>query len=253
MKYPTNEEFQNRPPTVVPRGFMIFSSILIGLILVVGLITFFNLKTSLELPEDLKLYADRPSTMSQIASSKAAPADTMQLTEEHVDLFMGTLAPVSSGYAYMKHRLDSLNRREGATDKKRVDFWGSPFFIQQMNRMPLAARKDLVAYLNRHKPSWDEYLWLKEHVVAASGITRRDFDSLFDNRLRPYFRVEDSVSTNMIPAGAVPLFERAELLRRTAIDSTEIALVAPHRQRLLDSGFASLMSIEVRFAEQPAQ
>jgi hypothetical protein len=252
MKYPTNEEMQNRQPTVVPRGFMIFSSILVGLILIIGLYTFINLKTSLELPEDLKHYADQQSTFAQIASRDAAYPDTTRLTQAHVDLFMGTLAPVASGYSYMKHKLDSLNSRQSDTTEK-VDFWGSPYFIQQMNRMPLAARKDLVAYLNRNKLSWNQYLWLKEHVVAASGITQHDFDSLFDSRLRPYFRAEDSASTNMIPAAAVPLFQHARALRRSAIDSSQIALVAPFRQRLLDSGFATLMGIETRFADTPAE
>jgi hypothetical protein len=247
---PLNGSNGNTPQkqvTVVPRFFLIVSGILAVLILIAGGITFIRLKSSYDLPDSVKALASRSGTLSQIRSRALAPPDNARLTPEKVGLFIGALDPIRIGWEKMKHTLDSINRT--GKGKGKVDFWGSPYFVRQVNMMPLDSRRQLVTYLNQKGLSWEEYVWLKEHVIAASGLTRGEFDSTFDVQLRHYFRSEDSSSTNATAVGAAELFKDIDVIRSRGIDSSDAALAAPYRTLLLDKGFPALLGVETRFAE----
>lgn len=218
----------------------------IVLVVVIGIAGFFGyqmINESFDIPEQLEAYND-PELMRSLVKSKApAPPDTAHLTQERVQKFMGALDSLGSGWQGLALLIDSLQSEKG---QEQFSIWSSPALINQMMQTPLTMRRALVNYLNLHNISWEEYVWLKERTIAASGITLRETDSSLNAVVSAHFKMgtPDMITTKSKET-ATDFFHRVEALRMSgAVDSSDIALVAPYRETLLSKGLPALAGIE---------
>lgn len=219
------------------------------LLIAIGIAGYFGyqmINESFNIPEELEAYADPGLMRMRLKSTTPAPPDTAHLTPERVAQFIGALDSLGSGWQGLAIMLDSLQSDDNGESK--VTIWTSPAIIQQMMHTPLAMRRALVSYLNNNNISWAEYIWLKEHTIAASGITLHETDSSLNAVVSTHTKLN---STDLIPTQSKEstsnFFNRIEQLRKSgAIDSSDIALVAPYRQALLSKGLPALACIDTK-------
>lgn len=227
----------------------IISAVVVALIVgIAGYYAYDRLKGVLEMPPELLPYGRVDSMQTRIASQAPTPPPGTHLTADQVRFFVGALDSVNLGWVVMERGLDSINFRNGVKDSGKIDLWASPFFLQQFMQMPLIARRALVAHLNANHISWNEYLWIKDHVIGASGIGKNDVDSVFTVRIHEYFSEADTTRTSVGRDSMNVFFGRIEALRSSGvIDSSEIALVVPYRNTILDKGMLTLLGLETNF------
>ena len=195
-------------------------------------------------PEELKPYATRESSLSLIKSKAPAPDQSKRLTQEDIDFYVNSFDSLNSGWRIFDAAWDStMVTRSPDNDEKfdplDLDDLGVLFF-----RTNLYARQSLINYLNLLNRSWDEYQWTKRRVIAASGITQEEFtDTLRNFMVRHNFNIE----TENRQLASEDLFSKVREIQSGGIDSTEQALVAPFRTKLLTDGMHSLTQIEEQF------
>jgi hypothetical protein len=230
------------------RGCIISAVVVVLVVAIAGYYAYDRLKDVLSTPKDLLPYARLDSMQTRLDSHAPAPSPGTRLTAEHIRIFIGALDSVNVGWKEMERGFDSINLRKGVKDSGKIDLWASPFFLQQFMRMPLTARRALVAYLNANHASWEEYLWIKEHVIAASGITKEDVDSVFTVRIHEYFSTADTARTSVSRDSMKVFFARVDALRAGGgVDSADMELAAPYRTAILDRGLLALLGLETNF------
>jgi hypothetical protein len=243
------------------RGCIIVAVVVAVAVGIAGYFAYMKVKQALDTPKELLPYANPDSMSARMSSHDSAPPDGAHLTSNQVQLFIGAFDSINSGWSEMKRAFDSMHlNKNGKDDSVKVNLWASPYFLQQFNMMPLRARKGLTAYLNEHHLSWAEYLWIKERIVAASGITRHELDSALHAKLEGYFQAQetadstadstrrDSSRSKVATDSTETFFRKVDSLRASgAIDSTERVLVASYHDILLDKGLLCLFGIETNF------
>ena len=196
-------------------------------------------------PEELKPYATRESTMELIKSKALAPGDDARLTESDLQFYINSLDSINTGWGVFEAAWDSttatLDTKENYTfDPLELDELGVLFF--QMNHY---ARRSLVNFLNSEGKSWDEYMWAKRRVLAASDVSQKELaDTLRLFMERYAFEVEEDNMDQMV---SPDLFRDIEEIRKKGLDSAEIAMVKPYRDTLLMRGIHSLTQAEEMF------
>lgn len=227
-------------------GCIVAAMVLMIAIGIAGYFGYQMLDQSFDIPEQLEAY-NNPELMRSLVHSKApAPPDTAHLTAEQVQKFIGALDSLGSGWQGLAVLLDSIQSAENTGNE--FSIWDSPALISQMMQTPLNMRRALVTYLNEHNISWAEYVWLKERTVAASGITMRETDSSLNAVVDHHIKLgnPDMISTKSKET-ASDFFQRIETLRTSgAIDSSDIALVAPYRETLLSKGLPALACVDTK-------
>ncbi len=233
------------------RGCIIFTLLITLGIAAGGYYAYHYLRGVFEVPDELAAYDNKDSLLARITSRAPAPAASEHLTPERVKLFIGAVDPVATGWRGLLSALDSMNL--GAeVDSTEINFMTTPTVIHEIIRLPLVTRQGLVEYLNAQKLSLEEYIWLKERTVAASGITLREYDSVLQATLQRYVSSKNVMNIRN-SHDAKLFFERVEQLRSSgAIDSSDIALAAPYRPLLLDRGLPVLLNIENDFEDVDA-
>ncbi len=236
------------------RGCLISLLLVILAVAIAGYFAYDKLKVAFETPQELLPYVHPDSMLARVRSKAPAPAAGVRLTAEQVQIFVGALDSVNSGWDAMSRALDSLNMKAVVkNDSAKVNYWASPYFILEFRLLPLRGRKSLVTYLNEKGVSWAEYLWIKERVVGASGIRHEQVDSVLESVLVSWFAADstgrsDSMETNVGNDSVVAFYARLEALRASgAIDSAETALVLPYRETILARGLLALLCIETNF------
>lgn len=225
------------------KGCVFSATLLVILIAVGGYFGYTLIRQNFDLPDDLAPYAEADSLAEFIHSREPAPPDTAHLTAERVALFIGAFDSLNTGWYSLNRTFDSLGIRN--TKGKQLDLWKSPDMLREIIKLPFVTRKGLASYLNARDLSLAEYVWLKERVVAASGITHDEIGAIFRDSLNRYIPVPDSSPMNS-GVRISAFFERVEALRRSsAIDSADVALVAPYRQTIISKGLGAFLSPEV--------
>ncbi len=224
------------------KGCVFSATLLVILIAIGGYFGYTMLRQNFDLPDDLAPYAEADSLAEFIHSREPAPPDTAHLTAGRVALFIGAFDSLNTGWYNLNRTFDSLGIRNARG--KQLDLWQSPEVLRDIIKLPLLTRKGLASYLNARNLSLAEYTWLKERVVAASGITHAEIGAIFRDSLSRYIPVPDSSPIDNGPHISA-FFERVEKLRRSgAIDSSDIALVAPYRQTIIRDGLGAFLSPE---------
>ena len=250
-----------KPSRRMNRGCIVAAIVVAIAVGIAGYFAYMKVKQALDTPKELLPYANPDSMSTRLSSHDTAPPAGSHLTPNQIRLFMGALDSINTGWSEMKRAFDSMHlTSKSGGDTAKIDLWASPYFLQQFNRMPLLARRGLTNYLNDHRISWAEYLWIKDRMVAASGVTRHDLDSALKSKLEGYFQSHDTTATpgdttardttvTKIGADSTETFFRhIDSLRTSgAIDSTEQQLVIPYRDVLLDQGILCLLGIETNF------
>lgn len=216
------------------KGCIITVAIL-GLVLMAAAYGIWRLSsTVMDVPDDLVPFKDGETALALITSTTPAPTDSARLTAEDVALYIRGLDSVSAGWRPIKTILDSLVRAGdfGIKDSNSSILTNLDLMHEMVLFIP-RTNAGIVHYLNEHGLSADRYSWIRRRVIAASGISvdevnRRVDDSLFKPmRQIVAQRGPDDTFTPIYPA-----------------DSTEVALVAPVRDRLLREGLMSLAHVE---------
>lgn len=221
--------------------------IVLGLVMISGLayMAVLTLKDMLP-PDELQPYASKEETLKLVQSKAAAPGPGARLSEESVRFYIGAFDSLNVQWNQLAVRIDSTVKATG----EKVDLIRSEDEFKEMIHLPLYARRGLVNYLNARGKSWDEYLWAKKRVVAASGITQADAFASFRKLYGEYFVLEEEdKAMAQIRQGANDFYNDVEAMRKQGIDSAETALVAPYRDTLLREGLHSLMEIETMFSD----
>ena len=194
-------------------------------------------------PDELAAYAFRSSYDSLILSNNPARDDAEPLNQGELDFYLGAVDTVWSAWEEFTVVFDSAYadaEEDEEFDPLTFDEVGTVFW-----HVPLLARRGLVEHLNDNGRSWEEYLSIKQRVVAASDIEHNEaIDSLRSLMRRYRFDMSDK------GAAEVPneeLFKRVAELRALGIDSTEQALVAPHRETILTHGVHTLVGTDESF------
>ncbi len=225
------------------KGCVIFAFALVAVIGIAGYFGYQALRDSLELPADLAAFGDGDSLRAQVASSEPAPPDDTPLTAVDMRLFLDALPAVNSGWKPLEAKLDSLGLNGRGSKGGDISILATPQILSEIILVGPRTRKGLAAYLNSRKLSFDRYVWLKEHVVASSGITKEEVDSAFGASLASY--LGGTSKSNKGDKDFDRFFARVDSIRTAGlVDSTESALVAPYRATLLGEGLPSLMGIE---------
>jgi len=203
-----------------------------------------------EVPHELAAYDDEASMLALITSTAPPPGASEHLTPERVQLFIGAVDPVAAGWRGLLTALDSMHLGADG-DSTEINFMTTPTVIHEIIRLPLVTRRGLVEYLNAKNLSLQEYTWLKERTVAASGITLREYDSALHGTLQRYISSKNVANIRNAHDSKL-FFDRVEELRSSgAVDSSDMALAAPYRSVLLDKGLPVLLNIENDFADTP--
>lgn len=192
-------------------------------------------------PEELKQYAYRESLDTILTSKAPAREDSRPLDEKELTFFIGAVDTVWAVWSEFDRVYDSAyaEMEEGEEfDPLEFDEVGTLFW-----RVPLLARRGLIDHLNKSDRSWDEYIGIKQRVVAAAGIGQREAtDSLHALMRRHKLTVAEEGAA--LPNNA--LFQRA-LELRPLLDSAEKAMVAPYREDLLSRGVHLLVGTDEAF------
>ena len=229
------------------RGCVIFAFALVVVIAIAGFFAYRAFRQSLEVPQEYAAFTDRDSLRARIESQTPAPSDSTPLTAEDIRLFVGAIEPINAGWKPLEKKFDSLGLNFGKKKGSNLNLLAMPELLHEIAVVGPRIRKELVGYLNRSGLSLDRYLWLKEHVVAASGITRGEIDSAIDTRMTAYFGGDhDTVKGS---AGGDKdfdrFFDRVDAIRAAGlVDSAETALVRPYRPRLMEDGLPCLIGVE---------
>jgi hypothetical protein len=246
----------------------------LGLAISIAMIGYFGyraIKETLTLPEELAPYESRAAALKLIRSAAPAPGPEARLTARQVELFIGMLDSINIGSDNLEPALDALHLDTNGRGKSKPNILAVPGVVHQALMMAPLTRRAIVNYLNNNGLSWEEYLWIKERVLAASGITRAEADSsgeinapassralkhavheladtLKAEKLRQMAKARKNIDTAWEGNGfdeADTSFDDAELgfdntyeyldeLRTSVtVDASETALVARHRDLLL--------------------
>lgn len=227
------------------RGCML--GLVIGMVMVSGFayMAVMTLRDMLP-PDELQPYASQEETVKLVQSKTPPPGPDARLNEENVRFYLGAFDSVNAKWNAATVRIDSAVKATG----EKIDLIRSEDEFREMIHLPLYARQSLVNYLNVQGKSWEEYLWAKKRVVAASGITQADAFASFRALYGKYFELEDEQkSVEQIRQGSNNFYKEVEDIRKRGIDSAERALVAPYRDTLLQKGLHSLMEIETMFVD----
>jgi|GEM_PF-2505929 len=224
-------------------GCIVTAIVLVILIGVAGYIGYRMMGDSLDIPEDLKAYTDRETMMAEIRSTRPAPPDTTHLTAGQVEVFVGALDSLATGWNKLAYTLDSVRTADSGAGS--LSLWTTPALLKQIIQLPLVTRRAIVSYLNDHDLSWAEYIWLKERTIAASGITPNETDSALSAILQQHLDSDEQDAFKTDKMEETALFTRVAKLRASGvIDSSDVALVAPYRRTILDRGIPTLIGIE---------
>lgn len=227
------------------RGCIIFAFVLVVGIGIAGFFAYRALRASLELPADLAAFNHGDSLRSHLVSSEPAPSDSTALTAVDMRLFLDALPPINSGWKPLEAKFDSLGLNAEGKKGNDISILATPQILSEMILIGPRTRKALAEYLNSRKLSLDRYIWLKEHVVAASGITKDEADSAFGSRLALFLGDGTSNTRRGGDKNFDAFFARVESIRAAGlVDSTEAALVLPYRATILGEGLPCLMGIE---------
>lgn len=193
-------------------------------------------------PEELRAYAFGDTFDSLVISDAPARNDAKRLDSAELLFYLGAIDTVWNAWSEFERVYDSAYAErdpEEPFDPMDLDEVGIIFW-----RVPLYARRGLVDHLNGSGRSWEEYLSIKERVIAATDITHREVgDSIRSFLSRRNFDLDDEG----LELPNAKLFVRAEELRASSIDSTERALVAPYRDLLVTRGLHTLSGMEEAF------
>jgi hypothetical protein len=232
------------------RGCVIFALALVVLIGIAGFFAYRAFRDSLAIPEEFAAYKDKDSMEARLSSHEPAPHDTTALTADDVTLLIGAFGPINSGWKPLEAKFDSLGLSKSSKGSS-LNILSTPQLLSEIVMVGPRTRKALVEYLNSRNLSLDRYVWLKEHVVAASGIRRGEVDSAVGARLAAYFGASDNVKGKH-DSGDVnfdQFFDRVEAIRAAGtIDSAEAALVLPHRATIIEEGLPCLMGVETNYS-----
>ena len=190
-------------------------------------------------PEELRAYAFGQTFDSLITSTAPARSDAEPLDSAELRFYLDAIDTVWNAWMEFERVYDSAYAEhdpEEPFDPMDLDEVGVIFW-----RVPLYARRGLAGHLNSSGRSWEEYLSIKERVIAATDITHREVGDSIRSFLR---RRNFEVGEEGLDLPNEKLFARAEQLRASAIDSTERALVAPYRDLLVTRGLHTLSGME---------
>jgi len=210
------------------------------IVLVLGYVGYRYLTTVLEVPEDLARYNDPLEAAALIRDTTPAPPDTAHFTATDLERYLGGLDSVAAGWQPLVRAFDSLIlvSRNDASDTT-LSLANAPNVLRQLAIFGPRTHRAIVHYLNDQRLSLARYIWIRDRVIAASGVTDHEVRQAAERTLRHGLS---------FPFGADlqrDLFARVEKLRVTGrIDSTEHALARPHRDELLERGLFSLMNLE---------
>ena len=240
-----NGQVGEKPAPVMRRGcilgFILFSVMVSGL----GYM-FISTLSDVMPPEELQPYTSLEETLKLVHSSTAAPGPGKRLTQENVEFFINGLDSVNASWEQLEPALAAQVEKSN----EKIDIIRSYEEFKEMIHLPFYTRQGLVNYLNLEGKSWDEYLWAKARIVAASGITQEEAHTVLRSLYSTYFILEDQQNVlETIRDGSDSFYTRVDSLRENGVDSTEIALVAPYRDVLLSKGLHSLMGVETMFPE----
>ncbi len=224
---------------------------LIGLVLLTVMVSglgymFVTTLSEILPPSELRPYATLEETLKMVHSSAVAPGSEARLTETEVQFYLTALDSVNAPWEQLLPTIKEAVEQSG----EQVDIIRSMEEFKEMIHLPFYARRGLVNYLNVQGKSWDQYLWAKARVIAASGITQQEAHTVLHDLYSQYFVLEEQATVlDAIREGSDSFYQRVDSLRKGSIDSTEIALVEPYRDVLLGKGLHSLVGIETMFPD----
>ncbi len=192
-------------------------------------------------PEELKAYAYRASLDTILDSKAPARDDATPLDEEELAFFLGAVDTVWSVWSEFDRVYDSAYAETGPGeefDPLEFDEVGTLFW-----RVPLLTRRGLIDHLNRSNRSWEQYIGIKQRVVAAANIGQQEATDTLHALMR---RHRLSVAEEGVDLPNDQLFQRA-LELRPLLDSAEKAMVAPYRETLLNKGVHLLVGTDEAF------
>lgn len=225
---------------------------ILGLILTTVMISglaymFVTTVTDMLPPEELRPYSSEEGTREKIVSDAPAPGGDARLSEADLQFYLGALNTIDKPWQDLRGRFDSV---VGA-DSQKIDLIRAFDEFKQMIHLPFYSRRALVDYLNTQRVSWDQYLWTKGRIVAASGITQEEAHKALRDLYGEYFLLEEEEKAmTAIREGSDQFYSRVDSIRTAGVDSSEIALVRPYHDTLLTKGLHSLMGIETMFPEE---
>ena len=229
-------------------------TVLVVLVIVIGgYLGYRYIKESLSVSADLAGLSNRDSVLAHVIDKSPAPPAGSKLTGERVELYVGAFDSVSRGWRALTTALDTVKSQNDSGESiGSFKTWVNKSVLREIVRLPLVSRRGLVNYLNMRHLSWAEYVWIKERTIAASMITRGEYDSAMLGEMRAHFPANDNKKSKGLNAPSPDeLFRRIEEIRSSGgLDSTEIALVAPHRRELLSTGLPSLMGLDTDLDNQ---
>ena len=192
-------------------------------------------------PAELREYAYRASLDSIVDSKAPARSDSAPLDAEEILFFMGAVDTVWSVWSEFDRVYDSAYAETGADeefDPLEFDEVGTLFW-----RIPLLTRRGLIDHLNKSNRSWEEYIGIKQRVVAAADISQREATDSLHALMRRYHL---AVAEEGAPMPNDDLFRRT-LELRPLLDSTEKAMAAPLREDILRRGVQLLVGTDEAF------
>ena len=235
--------------SIVPSGCVMGIVVLVIAVAIAGYFGYRHIADALDLPEELESFANDDSVRASVRSQAPAPPEGTRLDAAWIALYVDGLDESNRALEGALQGIDSIHRASRAAGDSGVStILTSPSFYRLITLIEPMTKRSLVEYLNARGRSLDEYSWAKTRVVAASGVTLEAVDSALDAMISPYFEgVPSGTKFSLGDRDAVvALFRRADSLRTSgAIDSTESALAAPHRQRILARGLGSIYGFDV--------
>jgi hypothetical protein len=87
------------------------------------------------------------------------------------------LDSINIGADQLRPAIDKLEMDTLKHGRVRPNVLAVPGVVHQALIAGALTRRAIVNYLNDKGLSWEQYLWIKEHVLAASGITPQEADS----------------------------------------------------------------------------
>lgn len=245
----------------------------LGLVVGIAVIGYFGYRfvaDTVMLPDELAPYESDFKAWDQIESKAPAPGPDARLTAKHVKLFTAMLDSINIGADHLERAVEDLAVDTSKDGRFSANILAAPGVVRHALMAGPVTRRAIVNFLNKNRLSWEEYRWMRDRILVASGITPAEADSSSVINLTTEGRAADYMTgAEFDPNNAswteegsfgtdttddLSRFAQGEryshlddLRSEITVDSAEVVLVAPHRKRLLERALRCMIGADHEF------
>lgn len=215
---------------------------------IAGYFAYRYLQNAFDVPAELERFENEDSVRTMLRSTARVPADAT-LDSAWIALYVDGMTASGAALISVHELLDSMHRAGAATgDTGITSILTSPSFYRAVSVVEPSTKRALIAFLNAHGRSLDEYRWAKEHTIAATDITRSVADSALNALIGPHFTKGKGTKLSFAGNNTEEFFERVDSIRSSGAITVDVhARAMQSRAIMLRLGLGSLFGLDTDF------